>query len=233
MHKILLQLVEKTVDAAHLSEEESVDLREELISHIEAHSFELQLAGFSEEKIIEEIIHIFGPSDEIAKQLYIAYRRFEHLPVIGQFLYYMPLTLAGKMFLLNVIQFTAFILVAIIFFGLSSMYEITGILSKAEMIILTALFGFGPAIFFLYTGWWLSKKRLSLLQNFEALIFALLPIVLPLLYKLIREVVSLKNLRTDSDIIFYLLLCIVIGNCIGVCTGVLYHQIKNRNRIVL
>lgn len=217
MHKILLQLVEKTVAAAHLSEEESVDLREELISHIEAHSYELQLAGFSEEKIVQEILRIFGHSDEIGKQLYITHRQFESIPLIGELLYYLPIIGAGKLFLINLAE--VILLLA----------------STAGMLIFTRLlfmlsweYYFYAIAFFIYGGYWLAKHSKNVAQAVESIVIAMLPIVLFMLPRIAREFVSINNLDTENDIIYYLLVCIVIGNCIGLCFGSIHKKYKMR-----
>jgi hypothetical protein len=72
MYKALAELVEHTVTAAQLPAPAQHELREELLSHINAQVTDLQFQGYKDSDIINLIQQSFGDTQIIGKQLFRA-----------------------------------------------------------------------------------------------------------------------------------------------------------------
>lgn len=101
MEKELEQLVRYTVEASHLSDDETLELKRELMSHVEDQADELRLQGKRAEEVIAYIEGAFGSPEDIGKGFFVVYRELERIPWIGPFFYYTPLRQGMKLLALN------------------------------------------------------------------------------------------------------------------------------------
>lgn len=70
MNNKLQDFIERAVFEAHISGKKQIELRNELISHIIEEERELQLQGYSEEKIITTITGQFGNPEKIGNEFF-------------------------------------------------------------------------------------------------------------------------------------------------------------------
>lgn len=92
MHSQLQDYVQRIIRSSTLSKYEQEDLQKELIAHMRDAERDALLnnPGVSHDLLAQDIIEEFGDPQELAKQFHMVHRRFERLPFIGPFLYYLP-----------------------------------------------------------------------------------------------------------------------------------------------
>lgn len=76
MNPQLEQFIEQTLLSTSLPYKKQLELKRELASHILEHERELQLQGYSEEKIVETILKQFGNSEKIGHEFFVINRDY-------------------------------------------------------------------------------------------------------------------------------------------------------------
>lgn len=207
MHSAFQKIIQQTLDASHLSDEEKAELERELRAHILDHARELELNGYSEKEIIETITRAFGDTEEIGQQLFLVHRRFERIPWIGPLLYYRPFTLGVQLFVIHCIVLFVwfsklfFVLIAVVEQRFNHYYStvdgVTGMLQSFDVAppFIIAFITIIP----LFEGIWAAIRVQSRSILFESFAVSYIPIFFFLFSYLLNQVLEHDDIFIDRQ----------------------------------
>lgn len=229
MHKLLHDIVQKTVDASRLTDVEKGELQKELTVHIADHARELELQGCSEEKVITEIQRAFGDAQHVGEQLFLVHRRFEKIPWVGPLFYYQPVRLAVQVLIGD-------ILVLVTGIGVLMSFSITGIVEifgddAAEPILFSSI-----ALLPIMQGVWLGHRAVSVKNFFAVIALSLVPFFLISYIELLRMFLQ-WNVPTYTNmdwviptLVFFHTLFLLVGGAAHVLYVKIHHKIHHAKK---
>lgn len=227
MHDTLRRVVDATVSASQLNNEEKEEVRKELMAHMQDYEDELQFQGMTEEDSTQKITESFGSPKKIGEQLHMVHRRFDRIPFIGPLFYYTTAVRSIQLFLSHILMVCVFLAITtIIHYWINERFIVAEVGDRIlTYSVILFVIGYSVA-----QGVWVQKKFKQWMDAFEVVILSHMPFILG------YAVYGFNRLFfQNSDLIgwqfFGIVLLIHIGlMLIGMCIHSVYQIFLKRLR---